>query len=103
MTLDTNILVWVLAGVVGLLVVMNIVLLITSRRKKVEVPDTLPPLSVMSYTQPEANLKEMLQKDIDKKQARIAEIKAQAKVLENEMLALKTSVKELESMRGDVI
>jgi peptidoglycan hydrolase CwlO-like protein len=98
--MDITTLVWVLAGVVGLLVVMNIVLLISNHKRKEAVPDALPPLSEVYK---EKNLKVMLQADIDKKQARIAEIKAQAKVLEGEMLKLKTSIKDLETMRGDVL
>jgi peptidoglycan hydrolase CwlO-like protein len=98
--IDQTTLIWVLVAIVSVLVVMNIALILIFKRKKEVVPDTLPPLSE-AYK--EKNLKVILQQDIDKKQARIAEIKATAKELEGEMLKLKDSIKELEAMRGDVI
>jgi hypothetical protein len=100
MTPELTTLVWLLVVIIVVLVVMNLVLMLMTRRNhnKEIVPDTLPQL-----TFPEISLKEKLQNDIDANKGQMLAIRLKAKAMEEEYIGLKASIKELESMRGDVV
>jgi hypothetical protein len=94
-------LVWILVGLVGALIIMNVLIIVKLKKKQKE--EALPNLHQYDKAAAEGNLRKVLQEDINKKKARILDIKKQAKAMEKEMLDLQAEVDGLEATAGGVL